>query len=101
MQQESSEIWRMIGLPMAYHALGRKAESDAALEALIRKYEKDGPYNIACVFAFRGEADGVFEWFDKAVQYGDPGLTEILGEPLFANIRKDPVSYTHLRAHET
>jgi hypothetical protein len=26
----------MIGLPMAYHALGRKADSDAALAALIR-----------------------------------------------------------------
>ena len=31
----------MIGLPMAYHALGRKADSDAALAALIAKYEKD------------------------------------------------------------
>ena len=90
MQQESAEAWRMNGLPMAYHALGRKAESDAALEALIRKDEKDAPYNIAYVFAFRGEADGVFEWFDKAIQYGDTGLTEILGESLFANIQKDP-----------
>src|SRR4030095_2552512 len=29
-QEETSEVWRRIGLPMAYHALGRKAESDAA-----------------------------------------------------------------------
>jgi hypothetical protein len=41
----------MIGLPMAYHALGRKADSDAALAALIAKYEKDAPYNIAYVYA--------------------------------------------------
>ena len=40
-EQETSEVWRMIGLPMAYHALGRKAESDAALAALIAKHEKD------------------------------------------------------------
>ena len=40
-EQETSEIWKMIGLPMAYHALGRKADSDAALAALIAKYEKD------------------------------------------------------------
>jgi hypothetical protein len=33
----------MIGLPMAYHALGRKADSDAALAALIAKYEKERP----------------------------------------------------------
>ena len=42
-EQETSEVWKMIGLPMAYHALGRKADSDAALAALIAKYEKDAP----------------------------------------------------------
>src|SRR6185503_14111037 len=56
-EQETSEAWKMIGLPMAYHALGLKADSDAALAALIAKYEKDGPYNIAYVYAYRGEAD--------------------------------------------
>src|SRR6201982_724331 len=56
-EQETSEIYKMIGLPMAYYALGRKADSDAALAALIAKYEKDGPSNIASVYACRGEAD--------------------------------------------
>ena len=74
-EQEKSEVWRLIGLPMAYHALGRKTESDAALATLIAKYEKDGPYNIAYVYAFRGDADKAFEWLDKAVQYQDPGLS--------------------------
>lgn len=45
-EQEESEVWKTIGLPMAYPALGRKAESDAALAALIAKYGKDGGYNI-------------------------------------------------------
>jgi TolB-like protein len=48
------------GLPMAYHALGRKANSDDAHAALIAKYEKDGPYNIASVYAYRGEGDKAF-----------------------------------------
>src|SRR6266478_1303980 len=48
-EEETSEIYKMIGLPLAYHALGRKADSDAALAALIAKYEKDGPSNIASV----------------------------------------------------
>jgi TolB-like protein/Tfp pilus assembly protein PilF len=97
MQQESSEAWRMIGLPMAWHALGRKAESDASLAELIRKYKRDAPSHIAYVLAFRGEADRAFEWLDKAVQYGDLGLSEILREPLFANIRKDPRWIAFLR----
>jgi hypothetical protein len=80
----------MIGLPMAYHALGRKADSDAALAGLIAKYEKDAPYNIACVYAYRGEADKAFPWLDKAVEYGDTGLGDIVTENLFDNIHKDP-----------
>jgi TolB-like protein/Tfp pilus assembly protein PilF len=89
-EQEKSEIWRLLGLPMAYHALRRKTESDAALATLIAKFEKDGPYNIAYVYAFRGEADKAFEWLDKAVQYQDPGLSEIVAENLFENIHSEP-----------
>jgi TolB-like protein/lipoprotein NlpI len=88
-EQEKSESWRLIGLPMAYHALGRKTESDAALATLIAKDEKWGPYNIAYVYAFRGEADKAFEWLDKAVQYQDPGLSQIVGENLFDKIHSD------------
>ena len=72
-EQETSEIYKMIGLPIAYHALGRKADSDAALAALIAKYEKDGPSNIAGVYAYCGEADKAFVWLDKAVEYRRPG----------------------------
>jgi tetratricopeptide (TPR) repeat protein len=88
--QEKSEVFRLIGLPMAYHALGRKTESDAALATLIGKFEKDAPYNIAYVYAFRGEADKAFEWLDKALQYQDPGLSMIVAENLFDNIHSDP-----------
>jgi TolB-like protein/Tfp pilus assembly protein PilF len=89
-EQETSEIYKMIGLAMAYHALGRKADSDAALSALIAKYEKDWSYNIAYVYAYRGEADKAFAWLDKAVEYGDPGLGEIVTDNLFDKIHADP-----------
>jgi len=89
-EQETSEIYKMIGLPMAYHALGRKADSDAALPALIAKYEKDASSNIASVYAYRGEADQAFEWLDKAVEYGDGGLGEIVTDNLFDKIHGDP-----------
>jgi len=82
MEQEKSELWRMLGLPMAYHALGRAAESDAALAALIAKWEKTASYGIAYVCAFRGDADKAFEWLDQAVQSHNPGLSEIVREKL-------------------
>jgi adenylate cyclase len=89
-EQEKSEVWRVIGLPMAYCALGRKADADAALNALIAKYEKDAPYNIAYVYAFCGDADKAFEWLDKAVAYQDSGVSEIVTENLFDKIHSDP-----------
>jgi len=89
-EQETSENWKMIGLPMAYHALGRKADSDAALAALIEKWDKDDPYNIAYVYAYRGEANKAFEWLDKAVDYRDTGLAFVVADNLFDKIHADP-----------
>jgi tetratricopeptide (TPR) repeat protein len=89
-EQEKSEDWRLIGLPMVYHALGRKTESDAALATLIAKSEKDSSYNIAYVYAFRGDADEAFEWLDKAVQDQNPGLSHVAVENLFDKIHSDP-----------
>jgi len=88
--QQDPSIWKQIVLPMVYHALGRTAESDAALAELIDKYEKDAAYNIAYVLAYRSEADRAFEWLGKAVQYKDPGLTDVAFTPEFSNIHDDP-----------
>jgi tetratricopeptide (TPR) repeat protein len=90
MQQERNESWRLIGLPLAYCALGRKADPDAAFAALIAKYAKDAPYNIATDYAYCGEADQAFAWLDKAAAYQDPGLSEIVTQNLFDKIRQDP-----------
>jgi hypothetical protein len=40
--------------------------------------------------AYRNEADRAFEWLDKAVEYSDDYLAEIVGEPLFNSIKSDP-----------
>jgi TolB-like protein/Tfp pilus assembly protein PilF len=89
-EQEKNETWRMLALPMAYCALGRAADADAARVALIAKYEKDWSYNIAYVFAFCGQSDKAFEWLDKAVAYRDGGLSEIVPQKLFDKIHSDP-----------
>jgi len=89
-EQETSDPWRMIDLPLAYCALGRKADVEQAITALIGKDAEDAPYNIAYDYAYCGESDQAFEWLDKAVQYQDPGLGEIMGENLFEKIHADP-----------
>ena len=90
MQQETYEPFRELGLTMAYHALGRVAESDAVLARVIEELGPEWAYNIAYVEAFRGEADAAFEWLDKAAQVNDPGLS-LLAVPIqFESIMDDP-----------
>ncbi len=84
------DIWGPIGSSMAYHALGRKEESDAALTQLIAEQEQRASYNIAYVLAYRGEADRAFEWLAKAVDYRDSGLRRITVEREFTRIHDDP-----------
>ena len=90
-EQETSEVWKMIGLPMAYHALGRKADSDAALAALIAKYEKDCAlqHRLRLCLPRRGR-QGVRVARQGGRNIGDPGLAEIVTENLFDKIHADP-----------
>jgi len=88
-QEESFDAFRRIGVSMAFHALGRKSDADTALAGLIAQYGKDAPYDIAYVYAVRGEPDLAFEWLDKAVAAGDPSLTLILVENLFDSLHSD------------
>ncbi len=83
-------LWRIISLPMVYYALGRVDEADATLAELIDEHPRDAAYNIAYVYAHRGDADRAFEWLEKAVEYDDPGLGDLPIESLFENIHDDP-----------
>ncbi|MCP4045163.1 MAG: hypothetical protein GY732_04145 [Gammaproteobacteria bacterium] len=88
-QKERSEVWRLIGLVIAYYALGQQTESDKVLTRLIGEYDQDWAYYIALVLAYRGESDLAFNWLNKAVENSDTSLTYLAIEPLFDNLRED------------
>ena len=89
--QEQSEPHRLIGLPMALHALGRHVESEAALAELIEKYGKDAAYNIGYVQAFRGQSDSAFQWLEREYEIsGSRGWHDVAVDPQFANLHGDP-----------
>jgi len=90
MQKEDTEKLRLLGLSIVYDVLGRKAESDASLADLIRKYEKQWPDGIAMVLAARGQTDRAFDWLDKAAADHEPWLSMIVVLPLFANLHSEP-----------
>lgn len=97
MNDEARESWRLAGLSMALFARERSQDSgadessaaDRALAELLQKYSGNMTYNIAYVYAYRGENDAAFRWLDKAHEVGDAGLGSILTEPLFKNIHND------------
>jgi tetratricopeptide (TPR) repeat protein len=80
---------RIVGEALAYNALGKKTEADAALQQLITQYREQAAYQIAEVYAFRGEADRAFQWLEIARAHKDAGLAAIKGDPLLKNVYSD------------
>ena len=90
MEREPIEWAKLAGEVLAYHSLRRERDSNAALANLIAKHHTDAAYQIAEVYAFRGESDKSFEWLERAYKQRDPGLTEIKADPLLKPLRHDP-----------
>lgn len=96
-ERETLPEFRLQSLALAYHALSRKQESDRALAELIAKNQNDAAFQIAEVYAFRGEVDAAFTWLERAYAQRDGGLSEIKGDPLLRNLERDPRYLPFLR----
>jgi TolB-like protein/cytochrome c-type biogenesis protein CcmH/NrfG len=88
-RKEKHPAFRLHGQALAYHALGRNMESNVNLTKLITDYSVDAPYQIAEVYAFRGETDRAFAWLERAYSARDTGLSEMKGDPLLTNLVHD------------
>ena len=88
--QVTSDAWRLFGMAIVLHALGDAGASDAALREFKDKNAAIAAYQIAGVYAFRGEIDLAFEWLNNAYDNRDAGLPFMLRERLFANLHDDP-----------
>ncbi len=83
------EVFRLTGTAMARHDLGQSEASQRALEALIAKYAHNAAYQVAAVYAWRGERDLAFEWLDRAYAQHDSGMPLLKADPLLAKLRED------------
>jgi TolB-like protein/Tfp pilus assembly protein PilF len=86
--KETVEAARLGGSAMAYFALGRKADSDAALAQAINS-RASRPFNIARVYGFRDEADEALKWLERAYAEKDSVLCIVKGDPAFKKIEGD------------
>jgi TolB-like protein/DNA-binding winged helix-turn-helix (wHTH) protein/Tfp pilus assembly protein PilF len=88
MENDTGEWQKLSGESLAYYALGRHEESDGALQKLIATHQTDCAYQIAEVYAYRGEADKAFKWLDRAYRQRDPGTPELKSDPLMRSLRQ-------------
>jgi serine/threonine-protein kinase len=88
-QQEPDEGYRRFELALAQYVRGDKA-ADAALTDLIANGREQLAYQIAEVYAVRGEIDKAFEWLQIAFDSHDTGMLTLLVDPLMRGLRDDP-----------
>ncbi|HEX6849523.1 MAG TPA: tetratricopeptide repeat protein, partial [Chitinophagaceae bacterium] len=89
MQLENLEVFRTFGLALAYHALGKTNEANAALKDFTDKFQHEWNYLLAELYAFRNEKDKAFQWLETAYQNNDGWLVFLKGDPLMKNLRGD------------
>ena len=82
-------VYRDTGVALAEHTLGDAKASQQALDQLIATSARIAAYQIAQVYAWRGEKDKAFEWLERAYRQQDGGLIGIKSDPLLASLRPD------------
>jgi adenylate cyclase len=89
-QGESAEWARLLVVAMARWSQKRIPESDAALARLIETSADTAAYQVAEIYAYRGEKDRAFEWLERARRQRDSGLGSLRSDPFLANLQGDP-----------
>jgi serine/threonine-protein kinase len=89
-QLEPDEGFRRFELALAHYARGDRPAADAALADLIARAREGFAYQIAEVYAVRGEKDKAFEWLQISFDDRDAGMLGLLVDPLLRGLHDDP-----------
>jgi TolB-like protein/lipoprotein NlpI len=88
-QLEPDASYRRFELAVAQYARGDQTAADAALADLIA-HDQGLDYQVAQVYAVRGEREKAFEWLQIAFDNHDTGMLALLVDPLLNSLRDDP-----------
>jgi TolB-like protein/Flp pilus assembly protein TadD len=89
-QSEPDEGYRRFLIALAHYVRGDRNAADAALSELIQYGRETLAYQIAEVYAVRGDTDKAFEWLQISYNNHDTGTLAILVDPLLHGLRDDP-----------
>jgi serine/threonine-protein kinase len=88
-QDDAAEWARLLVVAMARWSQKRIPEADAALARLTEGFADTAAYQIADVYAYRGDKDRGFEWLERARRQRD-NLGFMRSDPFLANLHEDP-----------
>jgi TolB-like protein len=88
-QLERDPGFRRFELAVAHYVRGDRAAADAALADLIANAREGFAYQIAEVYALRGEKDKAFEWLQIGLHDRDAGMLGLLVDPLLRGLHDD------------
>ena len=88
--QETNDWSRLYALTLAQWGQKKQSEADATLTQFIKADADIAAYQIAEIYAFRGDSDRAFEWLDRAYRQRDPGLAWSRSDIFLENLYPDP-----------
>ena len=88
--QRAPEQFRTTGMAMAEFTRGNEAASRALLAKMEKDFAIGFAYQIAQIYAWRGEKDQAFAWLERCFPLHDAGLVRLPFDPVLDPLRKDP-----------
>jgi TolB-like protein len=87
---EPNERYRRFEFALALYTRGDRSAADATLAELIARDRNVMAYQVAEVYAWRGENDKAFEWLEVSLDTHDTGTVSLLLDPLLRGLQHDP-----------
>jgi TolB-like protein/tetratricopeptide (TPR) repeat protein len=87
---EPDEFWRLWSFAILNYLIGKPSEADEALQKLVDEHAEGNAYQLAEVYAIRGDADEAFAWLERSNTERDAGITHAKVNPRFRTLHGDP-----------
>lgn len=88
--EEPLDWMRLSGTAILQEKLGNQEEAKAAMAAMRAGYRDNGLYQQAQVLAQWGDSDEALKALNRAREIGDPGISQIVADPLLDPLREEP-----------
>ena len=84
----TAPIWQArFCLALSYDKLHKRPESDAQITAMLADLGNSSAYQLAAIYAQRGDIPKAVEWLETAYRLRDPGLSSLKSDRLLDPVR--------------